>query len=299
MIAQVEFAGFNPLEWPLWLKILVVVYSGRQFYKLLKLNIRAPGDSNIYYNLDGGIVPQRLRALVITFGELDEPLLGLSIEPMIDAYVTPLVKKYINWNLKFNWHLKWSWRPLTPVASPQPSKYTAIRNEYLVKHKVWSPASLLVQPEKLVYKFAYGFGRLAFYVIKAGVWPIAITVVVPFLRAFVQDKFRKMIFAQASGLPADDFSGSSLSVRTNIGVPSAFDEGKVWNAAALVAGEPSFEAVSTEQGRYAFLWLPDQCEKRLHHSRIWNKIRHHLNTVERKRGTSLDQEEIARQNAHH
>jgi hypothetical protein len=268
--SDAEFIGFNPLSWPTWLEVGYILSA---FVGSI-INVASAGkqrrDVNLYHippvalyrvpslQIDPFATP--VEALVVTAGQLDEALLGLSAEPLAVSYLRPEIDKLVSW--RFNWRLS-----QLPSGVDFVLYFTSIQRAF---------AWLILVARNLL---------------KLLLWPIYASILRPLSRAYLWNSLRRLLLAQATGLSPHEFNAASLAVRAEIGVPEVFDEGTAWNIAELIAGEPSVLPYPVERQRYAFLWSGEALTTRMSQSLIWPQIMCREPTLERTRGYPLEHEE--------
>jgi hypothetical protein len=234
-----------------------------RLFRLFLLKGPLRQDVNLYHDT-GRSSNAQLPALVITAGELDEALLGLTAEPLVDAYLAPKIDGLFAWQ-SFKWYRR--------QRSGQ--FRDALRN---------------AQANRAFISRSIETGLVITYLFRSMMF-LAIYPVRPLLRRFLWLQLRKLLLAQASGLPPDEFNDATLAVRSDIGVPGVFEEGTPWNVAELIAGGHWLLPAVVERKRYAFLWSLDSLAERLGQATLWPKIERHVSLLERKRGYPVDQKE--------
>jgi hypothetical protein len=252
-----KILGCNIINWPWMLQGVSCLLPLGGVLSISLPDGKLPDVNNIYYHPTLFYrTRKRIEAFIVTAGQMDEALLGLSAEPFVDAY----------------------------LALQMDKQRTARRVQWRFSRPIGAPS----------YEFdmeTFRFLRLAGINVLKVVVEGATRPLWPILQTYLRRTLRKLILSHATGLPPQEFKGAWISARTGIGRREEFDEGKIWDISELASRTPSLRQSVIEEKRYSFLWSSETLALRLGHSRIWPQITKYYPLLERERADLQDDEE--------
>ena len=255
----------NPFHWYLWVQILLGLFCAVIGFALAE--VQFPSAKNMYFNMDKlkdlklaepENAYQRIEALSVSAGMLDEVFMAMSSEPLLYGFLSPTIAEWLG-----------------GVPSVRMARLPdRIQN---VSHRIFRAAmSLLGQvltylPRVVIFLFRQNLMRR------------------------IDDRLLGLLTSAGFGIPLIEFDKARIRVLNKPdNVPCLVTQ--TWDVsreAALISFVGSNKtAIAATAARYAFLWDRESLVTRRNQSRLWNKLAPHISTIQKRYGSmteSLDE----------
>lgn len=265
LLSWVDFVGFNPWGWPVWLLVALGIGSALgaigemadQEYSDVNMYHKITSSHQMEWTLDDKVQKAPpLKTLVLSAGLLDEALMGLSIEPLVYGFLSPVLKER-----------------LTPDFFPSAPPIRSGEKDTMLtgtKRLLWSVINYVLAPVTAVLLRA--------------------------LRWWMQPRLTELMLDSASsagfGLPIHEFSNAVVIPLKELKVPDVFETGDVVDVTQLFAmARLTLPPPATPAG-FDFLWDQSALEEWLEKSFTWPKVKPYLSDLKARTGRNDDPFEL-------
>ncbi len=216
VLPWISFVGFNPLAWPVWLIVIFLLLCTLYFAMGIYLAMNQKNrDVNLYYTTSSPKQKApRLDALVMSAGWLDEAFMGLSIEPLVFGFLSPLLKE----------RLAPSFRPSAP---PKRSG----------------------EESSGVY-----YARFVFHYVLAPVKAVLLWATRWWTEPHVRELILDTASAAGFGLPIQEFSNAVITSKKGLEVPGVIGAGEIWDVTKIFTDTKLTPRSSARDVPLDFLW---------------------------------------------
>jgi hypothetical protein len=249
LLRQVDFVGFDPLAWPVWLLVNLGVVAPLAAIGSLMTD-EEYRNVNMYYTTAphlpkwtlGGKVQQTtpLKALVLSAGLLDEALALLSIEPLVYGFLSPVLKNRLA-------------PPFFPSAPPIQSGIN-LTLLTLIKRIIQRVVQYVSAPVTAAFSRS--------------------------LRWWTQPRLTELLLESASsagfGLHVQEFSNAVVTLQKELHIPGVFEAGEVVDVTRPFAEARLRKPSPATPARLDFLWDQSALGERLQESFTWRKVQPYL-----------------------
>jgi hypothetical protein len=248
LLPTVAMISWNPLGWPAWLKLVIVLVIVGLGWLLDWISALVEiQDTNIYFDESALIekTPQApIPALVVSAGRFDEAFLALSAEPLAVAFLVPQLRAILGR----------SRRPLFDDWD-QAGRIPTFR----------VPGQII---NDVITRGAWNVG----YMLLSPLWvPLRDHVIHPLLSRVML----RAVNATAFGLPPSELAGARIEISDRLALPTRFEETHLDVADVLLHAPPRPPTATLPDdaaARYDFLHVEERLEEKKSSSTLWKTV---------------------------